>query len=128
MLLMLGEDGTRPMAERAKTFLDKYTRKAHYIDTRSLSLPGVPEDLRGEISPIALNTLAEAGSRTTTRRCAATTWTSAATCSRSSTETYGSGTETYESGLRSTERTPTARAFLNPARTKVRTAPARAGG
>ncbi|MBQ1122861.1 SIS domain-containing protein [Streptomyces sp. B15] len=58
VLLMLGEDGTRPMAERAKTFLDKYTRKAHYIDTRSLSLPGVPEELRGEISPIALNTLA----------------------------------------------------------------------
>lgn len=57
VLLLLGEDNTRPMAERARTFLDKYTKKAHYIDTRRLGLPGVPDELRGEITPIALNTI-----------------------------------------------------------------------
>lgn len=58
VILLLGEDGTRPMAERAKTFLEKYTKKAHYIDTKSLSLAGIPEGVRGEVSAIALNTLA----------------------------------------------------------------------
>ncbi|QKV92413.1 SIS domain-containing protein [Streptomyces sp. NA02950] len=57
VLLLLGEDATRPMAERARTFLDTYTKKAHYLDTRSLTLPGVPEQLRGEISPIVLDVL-----------------------------------------------------------------------
>ncbi|UNO43287.1 SIS domain-containing protein [Streptomyces sp. MST-110588] len=55
VILFLGEDATRPMAERAKTFLDTYTRKAHYVDSRIFSLPGVPEAVRGDITPIALD-------------------------------------------------------------------------
>ncbi|POX50411.1 SIS domain-containing protein [Streptomyces sp. Ru71] len=55
VILFLGEDATRPMAERAKTFLDKYTKKAHYVDSTMFSLPGVPAHLRGDITPIALD-------------------------------------------------------------------------
>ncbi|MEF3116661.1 SIS domain-containing protein [Streptomyces chrestomyceticus] len=55
VILFLGEDATRPMAERTKAFLDKYTRKAHYVDSRLFSLPGVPEAVRGDITPIALD-------------------------------------------------------------------------
>lgn len=55
VILFLGEDATRPMAERAKTFLAKYTKKAHYVDSKLFSLPGVPEEVRGDITPIALD-------------------------------------------------------------------------
>jgi fructoselysine-6-P-deglycase FrlB-like protein len=58
VLLYLGEDATRPMAERAKRFLDTYTRKAHYLDVRELSLPGVPTELRPDISPLVIGELA----------------------------------------------------------------------
>jgi fructoselysine-6-P-deglycase FrlB-like protein len=58
VLLWLGEDATRPMAERGKAFLDKYTRKAHYVDVRDLTLPGIPEDLRGDLSPLVVGELA----------------------------------------------------------------------
>jgi fructoselysine-6-P-deglycase FrlB-like protein len=54
VILLLGEDASRPMGERAKAFLDKYTKKAHYIDTAELSLPGVPGELRGDVAPLAL--------------------------------------------------------------------------
>ncbi|HYO33735.1 MAG TPA: SIS domain-containing protein [Nocardioidaceae bacterium] len=58
VLLFLGEDATRPMAERAQRFLDTYTRKAHYIDVRDLSLPGIPEELRGDVSTLVIAELA----------------------------------------------------------------------
>lgn len=57
VVLLLGEDVTRPMGERAKTFLEKYTKKAHYIDVRPLSLPGVPAEARGEVSPLVIAAL-----------------------------------------------------------------------
>jgi fructoselysine 6-phosphate deglycase len=58
VILLLGEGPTRAMDERAKAFLDKYTRKAHYIDARDLTLPGVPEALRGDVSPLAFRVIA----------------------------------------------------------------------
>lgn len=51
---ILGEDTSRPMAERARTFLDTYTKKAHHLDVADLTLPGVPQALRGDVSPIAV--------------------------------------------------------------------------
>jgi fructoselysine 6-phosphate deglycase len=54
VILLLGEDASRPMGERAKAFLDKYTTKAHVVDTAALSLPGVPRPMRGDVSPLAL--------------------------------------------------------------------------
>jgi fructoselysine-6-P-deglycase FrlB-like protein len=53
VILLLGEDPSRPMGERAKAFLDRYTGKAQYLDTRELSLPGVPSNLRGDVSALA---------------------------------------------------------------------------
>lgn len=51
VLLMLGEDETRPMAERVRRFLDRYTRKGIYLDSRDFALPGVPRQLRGFFTP-----------------------------------------------------------------------------
>jgi len=56
-IVFLGEDETRPMGERALSFLNGYTHKVHVIDSRNLSLPGVPESVRAEIAPIALGAI-----------------------------------------------------------------------
>ncbi|HEX3003099.1 MAG TPA: SIS domain-containing protein [Angustibacter sp.] len=58
VLLWLGEDASRPMAERGKAFLDKYCKKAKYVDVRDLELPGVPEQVRQDVSPIVVGALA----------------------------------------------------------------------
>lgn len=57
VLLYLGEDASRPMAERAKAFLEKYTHKAHFVDVSDLALPGVPAALRPDISPLVIGEL-----------------------------------------------------------------------
>jgi fructoselysine 6-phosphate deglycase len=55
---LLGEDPSRPMAERAKRFLDKYaTKKTFHLDTADLTLPGIPKALRGEVSAIVFGVL-----------------------------------------------------------------------
>ena len=58
VLLFLGEDASRPMAERGKAFLETYTRKAHFIDVRDLTLPGVPAEARADVSPLVVGELA----------------------------------------------------------------------
>ncbi len=56
VLLWLGEDATRPMAERGKTFLD-VLQKAKYIDVADLTLPGIPAE-RGDFTGIVIGALA----------------------------------------------------------------------
>ena len=58
VLLWLGEDATRPMAERGKTFLDTYCKKAKYIDVADLTLPGIPAERRGDFTGIVIGALA----------------------------------------------------------------------
>lgn len=58
VLLWLGEDASRPMAERGKAFLEQYCKKAKYVDVADLDLPGVPTELRADVSPIVLGALA----------------------------------------------------------------------
>jgi fructoselysine 6-phosphate deglycase len=58
VLLWLGDDASRPMGERAKTFIETYSRKAHVIDVRDLTLPGVPTEVRGEVASLVLYDLA----------------------------------------------------------------------
>ena len=58
VLLWVGDDASRPMGERAKSFLDQYCKKAQYVDVRDLELPGIPESIRGEVSPIVVGALA----------------------------------------------------------------------
>ena len=58
VLLWLGDDATRPMAERGKRFLETYDKKARYVDVRDLTLPGIPADFRGDVSGIVVGALA----------------------------------------------------------------------
>jgi fructoselysine-6-P-deglycase FrlB-like protein len=58
VLLWVGEDASRPMGERAKAFLDKYCKKAQHVDVRDLELPGIPEAVRPQVSPIVVGALA----------------------------------------------------------------------
>jgi fructoselysine 6-phosphate deglycase len=58
VILFLGEDHSRPIAERARTFLDKYARRAWTVDLAELALPGIPETYRGEVGPLVLGALA----------------------------------------------------------------------
>jgi fructoselysine 6-phosphate deglycase len=54
VILFIGEEATRPIDERARAFLDKYTRKAHIIDAADLALTGVKPELRPYVSAFAL--------------------------------------------------------------------------
>jgi fructoselysine 6-phosphate deglycase len=58
VLLWLGDDATRPMAERGKRFLDTYCKKAKYVDVADLTLPGIPAELRGDVTGIVVGALA----------------------------------------------------------------------
>lgn len=55
VLNILGEDPSRPLAERAQRFLDKFTRKGHTIDVKDFSLPGIVPEMRGMVSPLILS-------------------------------------------------------------------------
>lgn len=58
VLLWLGDDQTRPMAERGKRFLETYCAKAEYVDIAGLALPGIPASVRREVSPLVVAALA----------------------------------------------------------------------
>lgn len=57
-IVFIGEDASRAIAERAERFVRRYTPHAHSLDTRTLTLPGVPQAARAEVTPIALGVLA----------------------------------------------------------------------
>jgi fructoselysine-6-P-deglycase FrlB-like protein len=58
VLLWLGDDASRPMAERGKRFLETYCKKAQYVDVADLALPGIAKELRGDVSGIVVGALA----------------------------------------------------------------------
>lgn len=58
VILWLAEDASRPMAERAKRFLETYCKKAHYVDTKELELPGVADEVRPDVTPLLVGVLA----------------------------------------------------------------------
>ncbi|MDP9221543.1 MAG: SIS domain-containing protein [Actinomycetota bacterium] len=58
VLLWLGDDASRPMAERGKRFLETYCKKARYVDVSDLALPGIPAGFRGDVSGIVVGALA----------------------------------------------------------------------
>jgi fructoselysine 6-phosphate deglycase len=57
VILLLGEDTSRPVAERAARFIDTYSKRTFKVDSKDLELPGVPSEARAEVAPIALGTL-----------------------------------------------------------------------
>ena len=46
VIVLMGEDRTRPMGERVLSFLERYTPKIHCLDAARLSLDGVDEAMR----------------------------------------------------------------------------------
>lgn len=56
VILFQAEDASRPMGERARVFLEKYTKRLFVIDSKDFSLPGVPLAQRGEVGAIATGT------------------------------------------------------------------------
>jgi len=57
VILYLGEDTSRPIAERAKAFIQKYSRQAWLVDLQDLTLPGIPKAYRAEVGPLVLGAL-----------------------------------------------------------------------
>ena len=51
----LGEEATRPIDERARAFLERYTRRAFFVDARELTLPGIEPAMRPFASHFALD-------------------------------------------------------------------------
>jgi fructoselysine-6-P-deglycase FrlB-like protein len=54
VILYLGEEATRPIDERAKRFLEKYTQRAFYVDARDFTLTGIEPDMRPFVSTYVL--------------------------------------------------------------------------
>ncbi|MED4224843.1 SIS domain-containing protein [Neobacillus cucumis] len=57
MILLKGEDETRPLMERVEQFANKYTKKLTVLDTKDYSLEGISEEFRKYLSPIVTSTL-----------------------------------------------------------------------
>jgi fructoselysine 6-phosphate deglycase len=54
VILYLGEEATRPIDERAKRFLEKYTKNAWFVDARDFTLPGIEPEMRPFVSTYVL--------------------------------------------------------------------------
>jgi fructoselysine-6-P-deglycase FrlB-like protein len=54
VIVLLGEDVTNPMGQRALRFLERYNTRNHVIDAATLSLPGVPKSLRGTVGSFVM--------------------------------------------------------------------------
>ena len=59
VLLLKGEDATRPLAERVEKFAPSYTDKVWVLDAADHSLPGVSDHVRSMLSPVLLATVLE---------------------------------------------------------------------
>jgi fructoselysine-6-P-deglycase FrlB-like protein len=54
-IVFLGEDDSRPMGERVRRFLATYSGETFYVDSRDISLPGVPESERAYVMPLVFH-------------------------------------------------------------------------
>ncbi len=54
VILYMGEEATRPIDERAKRFLDTYTRNGFTVDAREVALPGIEPAMRPFVSTYVL--------------------------------------------------------------------------
>lgn len=50
VIVFLGEDATRPMAQRIQAFVERFSTKGYFVDTATLSLAGVPASVRPFVS------------------------------------------------------------------------------
>jgi fructoselysine 6-phosphate deglycase len=58
IVTFLGEDHTRPVAERAHRFAETYSGVAVALDSTEFALEGIASELRAEVTPIVLGVLA----------------------------------------------------------------------
>jgi fructoselysine-6-P-deglycase FrlB-like protein len=56
-IVLLSEDATRPMGERVRRFLDTYSGRTHYLDSRDVDLPGVEDAERAYVVPLVFHAL-----------------------------------------------------------------------
>ncbi|MEH7331217.1 SIS domain-containing protein [Neobacillus drentensis] len=59
LILLKGENPTRPLIERVERFAEHYSREVTVFDTKDYPLEGISEELRGIISPIVFASLLE---------------------------------------------------------------------
>lgn len=59
MILMKGEDESRPLMERVERFAEKYTDKLSIFDTKQFELKGISEKFRKFLSPLIIASLFE---------------------------------------------------------------------
>lgn len=57
MILLKGEDETRPLMERVERFAEKYTKKLTVFDTQDYELDGIDQAFRKYLSPIITSTV-----------------------------------------------------------------------
>jgi fructoselysine 6-phosphate deglycase len=51
LVLMLGEDPSRPLMERVVRFCKKYTERLFIYDSRDFEMPGIDKDIRAIVAP-----------------------------------------------------------------------------
>lgn len=54
VILIKGEDKTRPEMDRVEKFVNRVSAKVTVFDTRKFALPGIDEEFRGVLSPIVM--------------------------------------------------------------------------
>lgn len=59
VVLLKGEDATRPLADRVEAFARGYTSKLTVLDTADFTLPGISPQVRALIAPVVLATVLE---------------------------------------------------------------------
>ncbi|ULT56895.1 SIS domain-containing protein [Neobacillus drentensis] len=57
MILLKGEDETRPLMNRVERFAEQYTKKLTVLDTKDYALEGISPEFRKYLSPIVTSTL-----------------------------------------------------------------------
>lgn len=55
VIVFLSEEATRPIDERAKAFVERYSRKGWFVDSRELTLTGIEPSDRAWVSTFALD-------------------------------------------------------------------------
>ena len=55
IIVIQGEDRTRPLGDRVMNFAAKYSKKVIHVDTKDYELAGVPERFRGYLAPLVLS-------------------------------------------------------------------------
>ena len=54
VILIKGEDKTRPEMERVEKFVNRVSRKVTVFDTKEFELKGISDEFRGMLSPIVM--------------------------------------------------------------------------